>query len=257
VDCVYEIHIKHAKEEMVQQIRELTAYQQMTEKVLTTIATGSEQTLNIIKWLQEGESLAKIVQSLSGSKQDHPDVTMEDARSPANSSHSDAQDKLEISSKAFQWTTVTSDDRVFQHLFSLYFSWIHPIHTIFNEGIFVRSYQAHSERHCSQALVNAICAMACHMHTKQDKSHVDYERLGPLFMDAARSLVRPDNEDLTTAQALAVMFLVDYSRGKGHRASTYLKIATRIVSRMKLPLQDGCLENCSKDTLCGIQNLNM
>lgn len=246
---------------MVKQIKDLTAYQVLTKKILNTIASGSEQTPNIIISLQAGESLANIVRFLSGLTHEQSDVNMENAVSPGNLTYSAADDqdiaRELLISKGFPWTPVASDQQVFQHLLSLYFAWIHPIYTLFDEGIFVKEYQTNSERHCSQALVNAICAMACHLHTKLEESLIDYESLGTLFMNAARTLVRPEIEDLTTVQTLAVMFLVDYSRGKGHRASLYLSMATRILSRIKLPLQHDCPENCSKDTLCGIQNLNV
>lgn len=256
-ECVYEIHVKHAKEEMVKQIKDFTAHEQLTGKILTAIASGSDQTPNIIQRLQDGDSLSTIVDSLA---QDVPDVPMEDFLSRRNSAdYVLDHHEVEPASKGFQWTTVTSDERVLRHLFSLYFSWIHPVYTLFHEGNFVSNYQTNTHRHCSHVLVNAICAMACQMHTKQKhrKDQVDYESLGIRFMNAARSLVRPEIEDLSTVQALNIMFLFDYSRGKGHRASTYLKIATRILARMKLPLQDGCLENCSKDTICGTEQLNV
>lgn len=264
VHCAYEIHVKHQKEEMVKQIRDFAAHEQLTRKILSAIASRSEQTPKIIQLLQEGEPLATIVQSMSGSAYGSPDMLMEDRFSPRPSTyqHSAVGSPSQEATGAFegfQWTTVTPDPKIFEHLFSLYFSWVHPVHTLFKEGAFVDSYRNNSEMHCSHVLVNAICAVACQMHTKQAslESHVDYGILGKLFMDAARAMVRPEAEDLTTVQALGIMFLVDYSHGRGLRASMYLRIATKILSRMKSPIQDYSLENSFNVTLCGIQNLNV
>lgn len=255
------MHTKHQKEEMVKQIKRFQDQEHLTTKVLEAIASGSDQTTNIIQWLKDGDSLTTIVDSLSLMERSPQDVPMEDVPPEAlrNSAPNLLVARIEQSWTGYQWTEVTSDERVLRHLFSLYFTWIHPVYTLFDEGAFFSSYQTKSWKHCCIVLVNAICAMACQLHTKQKnlKDHIDYERLGVLFMDAARSLVKPEVDDLKTAQALTIMFLFEYSNGNGHRASAYLKIATRMLARMKLPLQDCCSENCFEDTICGTQNLNV
>lgn len=247
---------------MAKEINELRAQEKKYEKIFSTLASGSEHTPSILRWLQDGTSVPTIVESLSALTEDLPDSHIEGSLSPRYSTYSGGVDSpdhgMGFTSEGLHWTTVTTDERVFRHLFSLYFSWVHPVHTLFNEGLFVNSYQTNSDKHCSHALVNAICAMACQLHTRQGnfKDHVDYDSLGNLFMDSARSLVRPEVEHLTTVQALTIMFLFDYSRSQGHRASTYLRIATGILSRMRFPIEDGCFAACWQDTLCGTQNLN-
>jgi len=149
---------------------------------------------------------------------------------------------------------VTTDPVVLDHLFQLYFAWIHPVHTLFSEGHFVNSFRYNSRLFCSTVLVNAMCALACHLHTNADTDEI--EQLGLSFSDAARSEIEPDDGCLTTIQALAVMFLVDCARGRGLRASSYLNLASRSLSNVKILQDDGFLE-VVRDTTQGIRSLNM
>jgi len=99
-----------------------------------------------------------------------------------------------------------------------------------------------------------MCALACHLHTNADTDEI--EQLGLSFSDAARSEIEPDDGCLTTIQALAVMFLVDCARGRGLRASSYLNLASRSLSNVKILQDDGFLE-VVRDTTQGIRSLNM
>lgn len=134
------------------------------------------------------------------------------------------------------WTDVTTNPAVLDHLFQLYFSWVHPVHTLFNEGHFVDSYKRQLNSYCSGVLVNAICAMACHLHTISDSDNVDYKQLGHIFSDTVGLNMDETSKNLTTIQAMAVMFLVYCARGNSLRASIYLRMAVQ--SLRKLPCID-------------------
>ena len=159
-------------------------------------------------------------------------------------------------STSSNWTTVTSDSAVLDHLFQLYFAWIHPVHTLFSESRFVDSYKRQSNTYCSSALVNAICGMACHLHSVADTDEVDFMQLGEDFSDTVRKNIKPEDRSVTTVQAFAVMFLVDSARGNGLRGSSYLKVATSSLSRVAYQESDGFAE-VWKNTIRGIQNLNV
>lgn len=129
-----------------------------------------------------------------------------------------------------RWTNVTTDDDLVDHLLSLYFTWLHPIHLIFSEVHFMASYRNRSNLYCSVPLVNAVCAMACRFFDSapeyDTKPRIDPGALGNRFMEEARSHIKPDiYYKMSTLQTFAIMFLVDLSAGKGSRASSYLRIA--------------------------------
>jgi len=184
-ECIYEIHIKHAKEELVKQIKELRAKDHLTEQILQALSTD-EKVPEILERLKNGETYESIVDWLGR-------TPMEDFEtlSPRESQHStfEASDHEMSGSSNFKWTSVTADSAILDHLFQLYFSWVHPVHTLFHEGHFVDSYKRQSDHFCSSVLVNAICAIACHLHSVADGDDIDFERLGTEFKDAVRESI--------------------------------------------------------------------
>lgn len=130
----------------------------------------------------------------------------------------------------FQWTRVTSDEKLMRHLLNLYFTWVHPIYMLFSELDFLESFENRRRTYCSSALVNAICAMGCHLldiHGEYAAGRdLDVGTLREGFMKEARTLTPPeDYAKMTAIQAFAVVFLVDLSSGKALRAAGYLRLA--------------------------------
>ena len=156
------------------------------------------------------------------------------------------------------WTTVTHDKATLDHLFQLYFAWVHPVSTLFSEGHFVDSYKykGQTQRHCSSPLVNAMCALACHFHTQSEDSDFDPDQLGVHFSEAFLSGFEPHDKSITTIQAAAVMFLVELGRGFGLRASSYLRVATESIAELSGSSNDE-LPSVLKKTLQGIRCLNV
>ena len=161
-----------------------------------------------------------------------------------------------ITSPSFRWTTVTSDNAVLDHLFQLYFAWVHPVHTLFSEGRFVDSYKRQSVDFCSSTLVNAICAMACCLHTATDGEVIDCDSLATKFSNAVRSSIDIEDNSITTVQVFAVMFLVDSACADGLRASSYLNLAARGLSTVSALHVDGFADVCWI-TSQGIRNLSV
>ena len=98
--------------------------------------------------------------------------------------------------------------------------------------------------------------MACHLHSVADLDEVDYEQLGGEFSDAVRSSIDPADKSITTVQAFAVMFLIDCTRGKGLRASSYLSAATSSLSSVIIQEVDG-FQEVFRNTARGIQNISV
>ncbi len=161
-----------------------------------------------------------------------------------------------VSSTSIRWTTVTSNQAILHHLFQLYFAWVHPVHTLFSEGHFADSYKRHTDSYCSSVLVNAICAMACHLHSPAHGDEIDFEHLGTDFSEAVRADIVGEDRSITTIQAFAVMFLVDCARANMPRAAAYLKIATKSLPFITPLINEGFNE-VLKNAVRGIRSLNV
>jgi hypothetical protein len=226
----------------------------LTEQILQALSSD-EQVPEIIERFRNGETYNSIVEWLGRSP-----VADFNTLSPQESQHSAFEtsdhDMDSLSSPIFQWTSVTSDTAVLDHLFQLYFAWVHPVHTLFSEGHFVDSYMRHSTGYCSPNLVNSICAMACHLHSVADADEVDFEHLGTDFSDAFRASIDAGDTSITTIQSFAVMFLVDSARASSLRASSYLKLATESLS-IVVDLDSDTFQEVLGHTTRGIINLNV
>jgi hypothetical protein len=226
----------------------------MTEQILQALSTD-EKVPDILDRLKNGETYQSIVEWLGRSPMDDFETL-----SPRESQHSTSEasdhEMGGVPSTIFKWTSVTSNTAILDHLFQLYFAWVHPVHTLFSEGHFVDSYKRQSDNYCSSDLVNAICSMACHLHSMADGEEVDFEQLGSEFGDAVRSDIDADDKSIATIQAFAVMFLFECARGNGLRASSYLRIATSNLSRVDYHHSEGFAE-VWKNTVRGIRNLNV
>lgn len=233
----------------MKQIKELRAKDHLTEQILGALST-EEQVPEILLRLKNGETYDSIVECLGRASYE--------GLSPRASHHSTnfGTSDHEMTGASFRWTSVTSDSSILDHLFQLYFAWVHPVHTLFSEGHFVDSYKRQSLNYCSPTLVNAMCALACHLHTVEEKDTIDFEQLGVRFSDAVRLSIDPNDRNLTTVQAFAVLFLVDCARGRCLRASSYLKVASAAISNVSFLDIDG-FPSVVQHTKRGIQDLNV
>lgn len=136
------------------------------------------------------------------------------------------------------WTDVSSSQTLIGHLFDLYFTWVHPIHMLFSELDFKYSFRTNEGHYCSRALVNAICAMACHLLENEGAQSPklpqgdigDAATLREGFMNEARKhLTRKTYQEMTSVQAFAVMYLVEFSSSEARKALGYLRSAVENV----------------------------
>ena len=183
---------------------------------------------SIARWLRTKPELRQYVERHSETSLSLMDVVkrVESLYSRANPDHVDG----ESHSPAVQWTRVAEGQALIDHLFELYFLWVHPHHMLFSETNFLDCYHRGDEKYCSSALVNAICAMGCHLLdrdvTTSFRDVSDLEKLRLAFMQEARLAISPsDHQDFPTLQAFAVLFLAELSSGKARNAVTYLRCA--------------------------------
>jgi hypothetical protein len=253
-DCIYEIPVRRAKHELVEKIKELEARDHSTTQILQALSSDMD-TLPILKLLRRGEPYERIVELLGGVGTTDVEIVSytETREATRNAYHQGIGDPP---SMVCHWTSVTSDDALVDSLFRLYFTWVHPVHSLFSQDYFIESYRRRSKIYCSSALVNALCAMACHLHNSTLMAKIDFELLGRNFSDAAGASIIAEDKCITTIQASAVMFLVHCARGNGVGASSYLKNAANNLSRTTLRETEGFLQ-VLKNTTYGIRNLNM
>ena len=157
-----------------------------------------------------------------------------------------------------QWTKVSSSQRLIHHLLELYFTWVHPVHMLFSELDFRQDYRMHRQTYCSSSLVNAICAMSCHLleNSMGDEAigHVDTSTLREGFMDEARSSLTADIfREMTSIQTFAIMYLVDLSAGKARSAVGYLRSAVENLMTYSEYQQS---EEAMELSRWGVQSLN-
>ncbi len=219
---------------MVREIKDLKEKNTWIEQILAALVSnghGSE----VANRLRSGESYRTIAHSL-GADADIPDLSpnseqrLSEALMDYDMDSSGERDSETGLIHGRDWTGVTSNESLVDHLVALYFTWVHPVHMVFSENHFIASYGTKSNLYCSAALVNAICAMGCHVYDPAGDEGTELEMdpkvLGEKFMDEARSLIRPEiHHRMSTIQTFAIMFMVDLASGKGSRASTYIRLA--------------------------------
>lgn len=250
--CAYQPHTKHAKIQMVESLRSHQQWRQDAESIFRAIE-ANEDIPTIVDRLQNHESIESIAQFLQSSNYDS------EVHSPRASSHStmDVTDnETSGGPSAFRWSTVTANDEILHHLFILYFTWVHPVHTLFDEGFFVNHYQHGSDIFCSSILVNAICAMACYHHTAANGDTTDFELLGRDFSDAVRQELDHEDKSLLSVQVFAIMFLVGCASGKGLHASEYLTVANNSMATLECVGDEG-YQIVWRNTARGLHCLNV
>lgn len=140
------------------------------------------------------------------------------------------------------WTNVTNDSTLIEHLVALYLTWIHPAHMLFDETHFIESFHGCSDTYCSATLVNAICAMSCHLlrgvWENEPDSRAGMESLGKQFLDETKALLNaPEYTKMTVIQTYGIMYLVELGSGHGLMASSYLRLATESLVAKNKPEQ--------------------
>ena len=201
------------------------------EKIMSSLRADGQGT-EVIDRLKLGESHKSIADWLGGPLMGKKSS---EALSPTTERHVTAaieqyhRGLIENHRPQF-WTSVTDDSALIEHLISLYLTWIHPVHMVFDERHFMESFKACSDVYCSPSLVNVICAMSCHLlhgffpDVERTKSGMD--ALRNAFLREAQTLMKTaDMGKMSAIQTYAIMFLVELGSGNGLRAASHLRLA--------------------------------
>ena len=253
-------------------LRELHESNDWRGDILTTIGSNGHDR-EIIQRLREGQSHQEIAEWL---RQEVPEfrhlaVVSDDPRSLSEVVRMFEADCRDIQGQApadgliyskWPWTDVSLDARMISHLLDLYFAYVHPVHLLFSEWEFKRCFQANDSTHCSRALVNAMCAMACYLYENKpvgDGRFIDLQittktaTLRNGFLSEAKKTLNESNyKIMTSVQTFAVMYLIDLSSGNARTALGYLEAALEGLKAIKESPQS----NESKElTYWGVRNL--
>jgi hypothetical protein len=139
------------------------------------------------------------------------------------------------------WTNVTSDKNLVDHLMALYFCWEYPTFASLSKEHFIIGYTTGNRDYCSELLVNAILALGCRFSTltsaRADPN--DNSSVGDHFFAEAKRLLaeEKDHRKLTTIQALGLMSIREGSSGRSSQSIFYTGQSIRLAIEMGLHLE--------------------
>lgn len=215
------------------------------EQALIRSLEQDKKGTQILKRLKRGQTLQQTAEWLGQPSESFRDPSPTSAHQ-ADEALKRYHDQLVEDQDPRYWTNATSDPALIHHLVHLYLVWIHPVHMLFNQTSFLSSFKECEDAYCSAALVNAICAMSCHLYhganVEQDKqgAQEEIDCLRNSFMEEAySSLKEGDYNKLTVIQTYAILFLVELGCGKGQLATSHLRLATEsCLAKQKQAEQD-------------------
>ncbi|KAF5988782.1 nitrate assimilation regulatory nirA [Fusarium coicis] len=125
-----------------------------------------------------------------------------------------------------RWTNVCTDEPLLHSLMEAYFLHIYSAFPFFHKECFLRGLGSGSSRFCSNLLVNAVLAHACHATPTiaHRNEHWNPHTLGYTFLAEARRLLELETfrPKITTVQALLVMNITVNDHGVDGASHQYL-----------------------------------
>ncbi|PKS12392.1 hypothetical protein jhhlp_000596 [Lomentospora prolificans] len=152
-------------------------------------------------------------------------------------------DVPEMKIPAVEWTTITADVNLVQHLLALYFCWEYPTFASLSKEHFLKDFKDGTRRFCSPILVNALLALGCRFSTQPNTraNPSDPTTSGDHFFKESLRLfhLETDHRTLTTIQALGIMSIREASCGRDSESWYYAGQSIRIAIEMGLHMMDG------------------
>ncbi|KAF4497372.1 nitrate assimilation regulatory nirA [Fusarium agapanthi] len=137
-----------------------------------------------------------------------------------------------------RWTNVCTDELLLHSLMEAYFLHIYSAFPFFHKECFLRGLGSGSHRFCSNLLVNAILAHACHATptVAHRNEHWNPQTLGYTFLAEARRLLDLETRrpKITTVQAMLVMNITMNDHGVDGASYHYLLQAVSLGKLMGL-----------------------
>jgi hypothetical protein len=138
------------------------------------------------------------------------------------------------------WTAVTSDTELIDHLLKVYFTWSHPFHVLFSEECFHHGMgeKQPKYKYCTPLLMNAILAVGCCYSDRPEagKNPNDADTVGDHFFDEAQRLFAevPDEASLPIVQALGLMSLRETMHNRVSSGRKYISLMSSMVAELGL-----------------------
>ena len=147
--------------------------------------------------------------------------------------HPEAQSQLGI---VDQWTNVTSDQELIEHLSMLYFRWEYPLFASVSKDQFLSNFRSGRQNYCSPLLVNALLAVGCRLSERPESraSSSDADSGNHFFAEAKRLLAQQREASLTKIQALGLMSIREAACGRDSESWFYSGQAIRLAVEMGL-----------------------
>ncbi|EKG10126.1 hypothetical protein MPH_12726 [Macrophomina phaseolina MS6] len=262
--CHYEVHVKTAKEEMVRRIKSLE--QQNAElqgsvrekdgqlEVIFDALKSSERGPEAIAKLRAGQPYQELVAWLGG-----PPVGAIGSLSPGSETRlvDIAQDyddsmRMDTGSSSPEADTRThwsfASPQITDHLIALFFTWVHPVHMLFSEYYFMKSFSDGDRKYCSPALVNMMCAMGCFYYVGQSGDETQAKALQRRFCEnGLAEVAKEESGSLTFATTYALLFLVELGCNQARKASSHLRLAAEsLVALDRTPYTPAAVQVTSK-----------
>lgn len=230
--------LQRRNESLEEQKESLEEKNDWIERIMGSLADDGQET-EIVRRLKRGESHKTIAEWLG-----RPLMNLEDLSPTSELELTKAIERyhknLVDNQDPRYWTNATEDAALINHLIALYFTWIHPVHMLFDEDRLMTSFRGCSDMYCSMALVNAICAVSCsflHQGSDQDPdTHDSINSLRLKFMDEVFSHQKEaDYSKMTVLQTYAVIFLAELGSRCAPTATFHLRLAAEsLTSRQHL-----------------------
>ena len=172
--CVYGTNHRVAKRELQRENGELREQKALSDQIFHALRSD-RQVLNILQMLRDHDDLASIANVAKSPSMESPVGSPTEVGSVAKeelfldtcgSRDYHSPQMATVPSKVLcpwqdPWIAAFCDEQLTKHLFSLYWTWIHPAYLLFNMEQFIEGYKTGNEEHCSAFLVAAVCAAAC------------------------------------------------------------------------------------------------
>lgn len=226
-----------AKRELQRENAELRRQQALSDQIFEALRSDS-QAPNILQLLRNGESLALIAKvaksssvqcSVVSSPSEVQSMVSDQDMWNQKDEHklwTDPEMAVASSEVLYPWTMASCDDHLIKHLFSLYWTWIHPAYPIFSMEQFIEGYRTGNKEHCTPFLVAAVCAAACDL-------------LAPYWITLAGQV-----PDVFTLRRRFVAEAVRQEKSADRGATTWLE-ASRVMLLVKSRSQIPCMANAT------------
>lgn len=225
--CVYEVSARVAKNDLQRENGELRRQKALADQVLDALRSGHQVPM-ILQMLRAQQHLA-LIAKIATSASPEPSAS---SRSQIESAATGELLQLKVESRdchSLEKTTALSeslypeiaascDEQLIKHLFSLFWTWIHPAYLLFSMEQFLEGYETDNQEHCSAFLIAAVCAAACDLlgpdWTSKSGKVTDVAALRRDFVaQAIRQEGLADRGARTSLDASRVMLIVN-SRSK-------------------------------------------